>query len=241
MTSPDLLATYTRLRATQRALNKRLMKMLSKKAIHESAMNLGFFDGHQVVVEDESDLDLVMDSAIYDHYPSGNRNAVARFASQHKLKGDEKTVVDAMLRARFTLVELREPVAGIGVHAQDIVFDEAFFLADIALSMSAAAGLVIGTRLLTFEPFSMTTGVHVLMDYDALGSLVESTRGVFAGRASDLSPSDVSDLARLLLMLGLMAPEDARFMLADLAVAELPTDDPRRAAFARIRSRRLTD
>ncbi len=241
MTSPDVLATYTRLRATQRALNNRLVKMLSKKAIHESAENLGFFDGRQVVVEDESDLDLVMDSGIYDYYPSGNKNAVARFASKHKLEGDEKTVVDAMQRARFTLVELGGPVAGIGVHAQDLVFDEAFFLADIALSKSAATGLVIGTRLLTFDSFSMTTGVHVLMDEDGLGSLVESTRGAFAGRASDLSPSEVSDLARLLLMLGLMAPEDARFILADFAVAGLPADDPRRAAFGRIRSRRRTD
>jgi hypothetical protein len=241
MTSPDVLAIYTRLRATQRALNRRLVKMLSKRAIHESAESLGFFDGYEVVVEDESDLDLVMDSAIYDHYPSGNKNAVARFASQHKLKGDEKTVVDAMLRARFTLVELGEPVAGIGVHAQDIVFEEAFFLADIALSTSAVAGLVIGTRLLTFEPFSMTTGVHLLMDEGALGSLVESTRGAFAGRANDLSPREGSDLARLLLMLGLMDPESARFMLADFAVAQLPVGDPRRVAYARIRSRRFTD
>jgi len=67
VTSPDVLATYTRLRQIQRALNSHLMKTLSKKAIEESAKHLGFFEGGCLVADAVSDLDLVMDSAIYDY------------------------------------------------------------------------------------------------------------------------------------------------------------------------------
>jgi hypothetical protein len=237
VTSADVLATYTRLRKTQRALNNRLTKSLSRKAIEESAKNLGFFENGALVADTESALDLVMDSAIYDHFPSGDKNAVVRFASNNKVDGDDSAVVDAMLRARFTLIELGEPVPGIGVHANDLVFSERFFLADVALSQTAVAGPVLGTRLLTFGSFSMTTGVHVVVD-DTLAALVERGWSRLAGRAKDLAPRDSAAFARLWLKLGTMDPGDARIVLADMAVAQLPLDDPRREAYSRLRLER---
>ena len=81
-----------------------------------------------------------MDTAIYDYYPTGNKNAVARYAAQHDVAGDEKTVLDAMQRARFTLIELGERVDGIGVQVHDIVFDARFLLADVTTSGSRRPG-----------------------------------------------------------------------------------------------------
>lgn len=233
----DVLTTYTRLRQTQRALNNRLMKTLSKKVIEESAKHLGFFEGGCLVADTESDLDLVMDSAIYDYYPSGNKNAVARFAAQHALEGDERLVLDAMLRARFTLVELGDAVEGIGVHARDLVFAEDFFLADVSLSETSVSGLVLATRLLALESFCMTTGAHVVLD-ESLASLAHGNWDRLAGRAKEVTPRESSFFARLFLKLGTVEPDEARIMLADYAVSQLPRDDPRRAAYLRLRAER---
>jgi hypothetical protein len=234
MTSSGVLATYTRLRQTQRALNNRLTKTLSKKAIEESAKHLGFFANGCVMADTESDLDLVMDTAIYDYYPTGNKNAVARFAAQHPLDGDEKTVVDAMLRARFTLVEIGEAVEGVGVEAHDMLLDEQFLLADVALSATGQPGIILATRLLTFDSFKMTTGIHVVVHPD-VAPLVTSARDKLGGHTAAIGPRESSFLARFLLRLGMLEPEDARIMLADFALSRLPKNDPRRLAYARIR------
>jgi hypothetical protein len=237
VTSADVLATYDRLRKTQRAINSRLVKTLSRKAIEESAKNLGFYENGQLIADDDSDLDLVMDSAIYDYFPSGGKNAVARFASNNDLDGDDKAAVDAMLRARFTLIELGESLEGIGLHAIDLVFSERFFLADVALSQTAVVGVVLATRLLSFESFSMTTGAQVVID-ESLTALVERGWSRLAGRAKDLTPRDSAAFARLWLKLGMMDPGDARIVLADMAAAQLPIDDPRREAYSRLRLER---
>ena len=123
------------------------------------------------------------------------------------------------------------------MHANDLAFSERFFLADVALSQTAVAGTAMGTRLLTFDSFSMTTGVHVVV-HDTLAALVEPGWGNLAGRAKDLTPRDFSSFARLWLKLGTMDPGDARIVLADMAAAQLPLDDPRREAYSRLRLER---
>jgi hypothetical protein len=110
MIPTDVLPTYLRLREAQRSLNRALTQTLSRKAIETSAMRLGFFKDRMLIADTESDLDLVNDAAIYDYYPSGDKNAVARYVAQHKLEGDAAVVLDAMRRAQFTLIELGEPL-----------------------------------------------------------------------------------------------------------------------------------
>jgi hypothetical protein len=126
-----------------------------------------------------------------------------------------------MLRARFTLIELGESVEGMGVHADDLVFSEPSFQADVALSQTAVVGVVLATRLLSFESFSMATGAHVVVD-ESLAALVERGWSRLAGRAKDLAPRDSAAFARLWLKLGMMHPADARIVLAEMAPAQLP-------------------
>jgi hypothetical protein len=238
--SDDILPTYLRLRETQRELNRALVKTLSKKAIEESARRLHLLERGTIAAEDESAMDLVMDTAIYDYYPSGGKNAVGRFAAQRRVEGDEAIVLEAMCRAEFTLIELADPVEGVGMRAHDLIADEHFLLADVALSHAGAPGVVLATRILRFDSFGMTTGAHLVFDPE-LASLVTPSLHVFAGRHKRPSPQRSSALAGLFIKLGMMDPEDARIMLADFAVASLPRDDPRRATYARLRAERLVD
>ncbi len=63
-----------------------------------------------------------------------------------------------MKEARVTLVELGTIVSGVGVEAKDLLFGGTMLLADVGLSASAEARMVLVTRLLDFTSFSMTTG-----------------------------------------------------------------------------------
>jgi hypothetical protein len=107
----------------------------------------------------------------------------------------------------------------------------------VALSHTPASGIVLAARLLTFESFTMTTGAQVVLD-EALAPLTYGNWTGLAGRAREVTPRESSFFALLFLQLALVDPEDARIMLADYAVTQLPLDDPRRAAYLRLRASR---
>jgi hypothetical protein len=73
----DVRASYERLRSVQPRLNTTLFRMLSKRALENTARTLGFWEKGRMVVELEDDLDIVADFAIYEHRVAG-RNAVDR-------------------------------------------------------------------------------------------------------------------------------------------------------------------
>ena len=76
----------------------------SARAIEESARRLGMWEHGKLVTEGESELGLVVDVAIYDHFPT-EKNAVERYLVQAKHAPDSEAgkVLEAMSRARFTL------------------------------------------------------------------------------------------------------------------------------------------
>ena len=235
MTPPpaDLLATYLRLREHQRALNRELTKTLSRKAIEESARRLGFFKGGRLCAPNESDLDLVMDTALYDYFPCNGKNAVERFAPRD-LPEEARSVLAAMRSARFTLVQIGASVEGLGVQAEDLLVGVSFLLANVALSGTATPGMVLATRLLVFESLAMTSGVFVVVD-EELASVIAKP---LAERGATLTPRGSSHLAHFFLQAGMLDPEAARATLAKKHAAQLSPHDPRRGAYERSRAGR---
>jgi len=233
-------ALYQELREVQRSLNRALTKTLSRKAIEETARCLGFWEAGSIFFDDEGDVHLLNDVTIYDYYPGGGKNAVERFANRAaELTTDERLVLDAMCRARFTLVKVEDHVPGVGVHAHDMLFGQRVLLADIALSQSAPLGFALVTRLISFDDFVMTSGVHRVFD----DGLVRLVAGSFAhtmgakGPPERWSSRDRSALARLLLQLADAEPDEVRHMLLSQALAGVPKDDPLWEAYARLRAR----
>jgi hypothetical protein len=80
---------------------------------------------------------------------------------------DEHLVLSAMMNARFTLLRLGEPLLGVGVSAEDMLFGKELFLADVQLSkLKEREEMVIATHLLEFDDFAMTPCTSYL-DFDA--------------------------------------------------------------------------
>lgn len=113
----EVRATYLRLRDVQRALNTTLFRTVSKRGIEESARALGFWERGKLVLDEEDDVGVLMDLAICE-YRAGGKIAVERYLGGSAAKtADERTVLEAMLEARFTLVEVEAVVPEVGARS----------------------------------------------------------------------------------------------------------------------------
>jgi hypothetical protein len=214
-------ATYVRLRAVQRSLNTILFGMLSRKGIEESARALDFWEDGVIAFDDEADVQLLSDFAIYE-YRAGGHNAVERYLARGDVgEGtDEHTVLEAMQKARFTLLAVEEALPEIGARALDLIYGEAVMLADLGLSETAVPGIVLATRLLAFPTFTMTSGAPLPFDPELAALFVTDLRQAF-GRPErgDILPAKVRRrLAHDLTALALTDPEEAKAVWTEAAV-----------------------
>lgn len=212
---PDAVAlAYKRLREAQRRLNAALTKTLSKKAIEESAKRLGFWNKRGFVFDDEHHMAVLMDFAIYD-YRSGAKSAVERYAANQGagLGEDERLVLGAIVRARFTLVAVGAPLGPATRTAYDILYDEEFVLADEGLrAMVGAEDLVLCGRVIPLGEFSMMSGAALMFDPDLAKTFVDGLRSTWPGEIPAglrrLSPPERSKIAGYLIDWALRDPEE---------------------------------
>ena len=80
-----------------------------------------------LVLESEQATAVFMDSCIYDHFSDG-RNAVERYFAEHPpAPGSNKELVSqAMIRARYRLLETTRLEEGIGMWVRGSTEDETF-------------------------------------------------------------------------------------------------------------------
>jgi hypothetical protein len=121
---------------------------------------------------------------------------------------DERIILEAMLKARFTLVSVEKVIPKVGVQAVDHIYGKAFLLADVGLSETARRGVVLATRLLPLRRFTMTTGAPLTFDPELAKWFLEGL-----GKGSE----DIGSLASL--------PAKERKLLARHLIA-LALEDP---------------
>lgn len=118
------LERYPQLRATQRALNEKIVATLPRRAIEETARRLGLWSQGRLLLDYEEDVGVLYDAAIYDYSASGV-NAVSRYAARRDAQRstDETLLLRAMSNAYVTVVELVESIAGVGARVYDVLAD----------------------------------------------------------------------------------------------------------------------
>ena len=198
---------YQRLREVQRGLNSRLTKMIARSGIEESARQLGLWQRGIIVFGEEDDASVLMDFAIHEYRIRGGTTAVERLAKQSMAPAgsDERLVLDALLRARFTLLRVDEAIPGVGVHVSDRLYAREFLLADIGLSDTAVEGLHLCARVLEFPQFCMQTGAALPFDADAAESAVLVFGDVFDDVALGLTAFRPKQRAKVAAFLTRMA------------------------------------
>ena len=161
-TRGEVLARYRRLREISKQHHAKAMKLVSRDVMLRNARRLGLAQGTLLILDDMEDMNLVFDVSIHTAEP-GRSRAIDRCARSAKLPpgSDEALVLDAMCRARFSLIEIERRHRSAGLIAKDRIRGTECWLVDEGLESSVPDGFLLATRLFTPDSFSMTAGVFV--------------------------------------------------------------------------------
>jgi hypothetical protein len=161
-THANILPIYQRLRQVGRSLNNKLVTTLSTETIEEGGRRLGLLRKGILVFESEDESSVLMDFCIYNVYTDG-RNAVQAYleTSPPRPGSDEFTILNAMQRAYYTIMQVTGVERGVGVTVWDALRDEIQFLADVGFGNTAEKDILFAGRVLPFEGFLTTGGASL--------------------------------------------------------------------------------
>jgi len=181
-----------------------------------------------MIFDEEDDVGLLADFAIHEH--EAGRVVVERRMTAAETSDEERVVLAAMLRSRFTLFGVTEIVPDVGAQALDLLSEEPFLLADVNLSETGQRGIIMAAHLLPFEPFVMTSGAPLPFDPELARLLLAGMRARSVGPA-DLAALPVSARAQLALNLIGLARRRPEMLRSAMNATEsghgfLPWDSP---------------
>jgi hypothetical protein len=151
----EVLTRYRHFREISKQHHSAALDFLSKDAIISQARRLGLAQGKTLVLGTMDDLTLAFDLTIHTA-PKDRSRAIDRYARAVRLApgSDEGLVLEAMRRARFSIIGIlrRHDVAGLIV--EDLFRGGEFWLVDEGLESSLPDGVrwPLGSILPTVSP-----------------------------------------------------------------------------------------
>lgn len=172
----EVLTRYRHFREISKQHHSAVLNFLPKDTIISQARRIGLAQGKILVLDSMDDLNLVFDLLIHTA-PKDRSRAIDRYARAARLapETDEALVLEAMRRARFSIISSvrRHTVAGLIV--KDLFRGVEFWLVDEGLESSLPDEAVLATRLYTLEGFAMTAGVLVPLDIELIEYAIADT------------------------------------------------------------------
>jgi hypothetical protein len=172
----EVLTRYRHFREINKHHHSAVLDFLPKDTVLSQARRIGLAQGKTLVLDSIDDL-LVFDLLIYTA-PKDRSRAIDRYARAARLapETDEALVLEAMRRARFSIISSvrRHTVAGLIV--KDLFRGFEFWLVDEGLESSLPDDAVLATRLYTLEGFAMTAGVLVPLDIEPIEYAIADTQ-----------------------------------------------------------------
>jgi hypothetical protein len=183
----EVLTRYRHLREISKRHHSAVLDFLAKDTIISLARRLGLAQGKTLVLDSIDDLNLAFDLAIHTA-PKDRSRAIDRYAraAPLALESDELLVLEAMQRARFSIINIvrRHPIAGLIV--KDLVRGVEVWLVDEGLESSLPDGAALATRLFTPEGFAMTAGVLVPLNSELIENAVFDTPQLLRKRRDEV-------------------------------------------------------
>lgn len=172
----EVLTRYRHVREISKRHHSAVLDFLTKDTIISQARRIGLAQGKTLVLDSIDDLNLAFDLVIHTA-PKDRSRAIDRYARAARLapESDELLVLEAMQRARFSIISIvhRHPVAGL--IAKDLFRGGEVWLVDEGLESSLPDGAALATRHFTPEGFAMTAGVLVPLDSELIENAVADT------------------------------------------------------------------
>jgi len=210
--SPGDVERYLHLRALSVEIATKIMKTIPRRALDEIGDALGIMRDGVLVFESMDMSSVLMDCCLYDWF-EGGRNVVQRYAEEHPAKTgtEEFFLLDAFLKAKFSLLLPQSVVPGAGLHCLDVLDREKagslppyseqahggagrefnkpaeLFLMDIALSRTLDwSRIALATRTIPIGEFWMSGGgalplTNKASALQALSELKMDNHKIFSG------------------------------------------------------------
>jgi hypothetical protein len=183
----EVLTRYRHLREISKQHHSAVLDFLSKDTIISQARRLGLAQGKTLVLDSMDDLNFAFDLAIHTA-PKDRSRAIDRYARAARLapESDESLMLEAMRRARFSIISIVRRHAVAGLIVKDLFRDVEVWLVDEGLESSLPDGAALATRLLTPEGFAMTAGVLVPLDIELIEDAIADTPQLLRNRYEEL-------------------------------------------------------
>ena len=155
----EVISRYKRLRVAGSNLNDKLVRRLSNDVLHEGGKKLGILQRGTLVFNTEDETSVLMDYCLHNVRRKG-RNAIEQYLieSPPDPESDEMVYLRAAQHSIYSLFLVETVERGLGVTVQDLLSSESAIVVDMGFSRSAEPGLVLASRLLSQDGFSMTGG-----------------------------------------------------------------------------------
>jgi len=191
---------YLSCRQTSREFNNAILKYLSRDDMQRGARDLGMFHRGTIVWANEAETAVFSDHCIYDIRRTG-QTAVERFAAASKAPPgtQERLMLDAMVSARYALLQVQRPVGSVGLAVADLFREEEGILCDVSFAATVPRGAILATRVLypKSEDFCMTSGAALPVSPDYLVDIAEIMMGLGVRRPADVARLGREDRDRL--------------------------------------------
>jgi hypothetical protein len=222
---------YLRLRAASRRLNHDLLATVPPHALDHVGAAIGILCGKTFVFETESVAAVLADCCIFNWLEDGEP-APKRYARETPpLEGTyAHELLDAMLGARYDVIEVVERKAGVGVRATSLADGRELRVLDIDLARKAeSAGDTFAARLLPLGEYWMTSAPALEIDRPLAVAALKTFARTWPSRSDGpAGPLEDHELVLTIVRAGLEALRARRrSAAADLAVRGPAQGTPR--------------
>ncbi|WP_431065719.1 hypothetical protein [Methylotuvimicrobium sp.] len=157
-------ADYPEIRHRMMDLNSKIFRKLTKDDIKTCGKHLGIWHQKTLMVQNETEMDLFTDYAMFAYRPHGF-NMAEKFLRLFSKEADayELELLRRMSQAHYAIYQVEETNGTDSLKVVDVFSKVIYRLVDHQLAKTARQGMILAGHLIDFDGFWIQTGGTVLL------------------------------------------------------------------------------
>ncbi|PKM37275.1 MAG: hypothetical protein CVV06_06730 [Gammaproteobacteria bacterium HGW-Gammaproteobacteria-10] len=162
-------ADYPEIRHRMMDLNSKIFRKFTKDDIKTCGKHLGIWHQKTLMVQNETEMDLFTDYAMFAYRPHGF-NMAEKFLRLFSKEADayELELLRRMSQAPYAIYQVEETNGTDSLKVVDVFSKVIYRLVDHQLARTARQGMILAGHLIDFDGFSIQTGGTVLLSKEIL-------------------------------------------------------------------------
>lgn len=177
LSKEDLLVSYDQTRSVLKEIHMELLLLDYEQMINTAGLALEVKEGNNLFIETPREMDTLIDYGLFEYRKNGKNIADRYFEKNHSLYGPQKLeILTALKNARFSLLEILEPMYECGLKVRDHLINQELFLIDRGLYQSICKTknkYYLLTHYINIPLFAITTGAAIpILENSTIGSAI---------------------------------------------------------------------